>query len=215
MPQARPTLPQPILMLVTDSLRFPDGTLDDVVRDAVLGGVNIVQLREKHLERGELIEIGLRVREAIAGRALFFVNGDVEAARTLHADGVHLPSYGATVRDVRLRLGDQIIVSLAVHSAERALTAQQEGADLCVLGTAFETKSKPGKEPLGLAGLRNICEAVTIPVVAIGGITSANAPDVMRAGAAGIAVMGAILDAPLAGAAAADLRAAISSTVRA
>jgi thiamine-phosphate pyrophosphorylase len=204
-------------MLVTDRRRAEgrphDGeeALDDVVRDAVLGGVDVVQLREKDLDTTQLIAMGLHVRDAVADRALLFVNGDIAAARTLAADGVHLPADSAFVGEARGRLRDGVLVSVAVHSLEEAVRAEAAGADLLVLGTVFATASKPGITPLGIARVRAVCEAVRAPVVAIGGITAENAADVIGAGAAGVAVIGAICDAADARAAARALRSAIDA----
>ena len=201
MARARAALPHPAIVLVTDSRRRQardqqgEEWIDDVVREAVLGGVNVVQLREKHLQSGELIARGLHVRDAIAGRALLFVNGNVEAAAALAADGVHLPEDGPPIDEVRGRVGETMLISRAVHSLDAAVSAEREGADVLQLGTIFETPSKPGVTPLGIDGLREVCASVSVPVIAIGGITPRNAGDVLRAGAAGIAVIGAIFDA--------------------
>ena len=211
----RASLPRPVLMLVTDSTRRParahegEEWLDDVVREAVLGGVNIVQLREKHLPTVDLIKLGLHVRDVIADRALLVVNGDLEATRMLRADAIHLPSNGPTIRAVRAELGDSTLISRAVHSAEEAVRAQDEGADFIVLGTVFETASKPGVRPIGLDAVCEVCARVRIPVIAIGGIDASNAAAVLRAGAAGIAVIGAVMDAHDPRAAASELRTAI------
>ncbi len=217
MASARPSLPYPALVLVTDGLRLrgrrPAIELDHLVREAVLGGVNVVQLREKHLRTAELVELGLRVQAAIAGRALFLVNGDVEAARTLRADGIHLPSNGPTVGDARSSLGEHALISVAVHSVEDAVAAEDNGADMIQLGTAFATLSKPGIVPLGLDGVRTVCAAIRVPVVAIGGITVVNADSVVRAGASGVAVVSAILDATDARAHAGAIRRAIEAAV--
>jgi thiamine-phosphate pyrophosphorylase len=195
----RPPLPYPALVLVTDSVRLrgrtPASALEDVVREAVLGGVNVVQLREKHLPAEELVALGRRVRDAIAGRALFFVNGNLDAARMLSAGGVHLPAAGPSVAEARSRLGDGVLVSVAVHSLQDAVAAERAGADLLQLGTAFATASKPGVTPLGPDGIRRVCARTRIPVIAIGGIDAGNAARVMRAGAHGVAVVGAIMDA--------------------
>jgi len=208
---ARPGLPRPALMLVTDSARRPDGgeRIGHIVREAVCGGVNIVQLREKHLSGAQLIDLGRAVRDAIDGRALFFVNGDVEAAIALSADGVHLPEDGAAIADVRARVGERVLISRAVHSIDAARRAEREGVDLLQLGTIFETASKPGVQPLGIEGVRAVCAAVRLPVIAIGGISAANAADVLAAGAAGVAAIGAIFDAEEPRAAAAALAASI------
>jgi len=206
----------PALELVTDTQRRPRAEttglawLDDVVRDAVLGGVTIVQLREKGLATGDLIALGLHVRDAIARRALFFVNGDIEAAIALAADGIHLPADApVTVRDVRRRAGERVLVSRAAHSLDEALAAEDEGADIVQLGTVFETASKPGARTIGVEGVREACDRLAVPVIAIGGITTANARAVFDAGAAGVAVIGAIMDAAHPREAARDLRAAV------
>lgn len=200
-------------MLVTDRRRTGALPLHEIVRAAVLGGVNIVQLREKDLDTASLVAVGQRVMAAIAGRALLFVNGDLEAARAARADGVHLPESGPSVDEARKMLGRNMLVSVAVHSREGALAAAQAGADLLVLGTVFETSSKPGITTRGIEGVRAVCAAVQIPVIAIGGITAATARDVMRAGATGVAVIGAIMDAAEPEAAARALRATIDGTM--
>lgn len=210
-------LPSPIVMLVTDSSRRPavetsgESWLDDIVREAVLGGVNLVQLREKGLRSGELIALGLHVRDAIAGRASLFVNGDVDAAVALQADGIHLPEADVAVEDVRGRSGGGMLVSRAVHSVAAARHAAREGADLIVAGTVFASASHPGAETIGVEGLRAICAETRVPVVAIGGIDATNAGEAMRAGAAGVAVIGAVFDAEHPRAAAARLRGALEA----
>lgn len=194
---SRPRLPYPALVLVTDSRRL-DGEgarLCAIVREAVAGGVNVVQLREKHLSYDDLVALGGKVREAIGDQALFFVNGDVEAGIALDADGMHLPQDGASIGEVRARAGAAMFISQAVHSAEGARRAEQDGADLIQLGTVFETGSKPDARGIGTEGVRAVTARATIPVIAIGGITPSNAADVIGAGAAGVAVIGAILDA--------------------
>jgi thiamine-phosphate pyrophosphorylase len=212
-------LPAPALVVVTDTSRHPQtatsGTawLDDIVREAVLGGVNIVQLREKHISRGDLIALGLHVRDAIAGRALFFVNGDIEAALTLKADGVHLPEDGLSTGEVRARVGERMLISRAVHSVDAAVRAERSGADIVQAGTLFETASKPGGALLGINGLRDICAAVEVPVIAIGGISASNAAEALEAGAAGVAVISAIADSPAPREAAAILRRALDATI--
>jgi thiamine-phosphate pyrophosphorylase len=205
----------PALVLVTDTSRKPpretsgDAWLDDVVRDAVLGGVSVVQLREKHLASGDLIALGLHVRDAIAGRALLFVNGDVDVAVALGADGIHLPDDGPAIGAVRDRVGDNMLIARAVHSIDAAIRAERAGADVIQAGTVFETASKPGAPLLGIDGLRAICDAVDVPVIAIGGITVANAADAIAAGARGVAVISAIADATDPRGVAANLRRAV------
>lgn len=211
----RPEIARPALVLVTDTQRLsPDGpAIEDIVRQAVAGGVSIVQLREKAMDWPALLALGTRIRDAIGIEAMLFVNGDIEAARALNADGIHLPSYGQTIRDVRRRLGNDIIVSLAVHSIDGATRAVREGADGIQIGTLFASPSHADGRTLGLDALREACAAVVpVPVIAIGGISAANAGDAIAVGAAGVAVISAILDAHDSRVAAAELRAAIDAS---
>jgi len=200
-------------MLVTDTERLRGRDVADVVRAAVDGGVDVVQVREKSLAHGALVALATRVREAIAGRAMLFVNGDVEAAIEAGADGVHLPASGPAVAAVRARVGDALVISRAVHSIDAAVGAERDSADMLVLGTVFPSPSHPGAQTIGLDGVREVCVRVAIPVIAIGGITPANARDIMRAGAAGVAVIGSIMDADDPRAAAEALRIAIAAPV--
>ena len=199
----------PALMLVTDSSRLRGRALADVVRAAVEGGVTAVQLRDKMTSHDALLREGALVREAIGRRALFFVNGDADAAIALGADGVHLPEGGTPTAAVRARVGSAMLVSRAVHGVAAAERAEREGANIVQAGTLFETASKPGARTLGIDGLRALCDAVRVPVIAIGGVTAANAGRAIEAGAAGVAVIGAIFDADAPAAAARALRAAI------
>lgn len=203
----------PAVMLVTDASRLRGRALANVVRAAAGGGVNMVQLRDRDLSPGERLVRSGELRAALASRALLLVNADADAAVAAGADGLHLPA-----RDTRTRRGDipeHVLLSRAVHSVEEAAAAERAGADMLVLGTVFASASHPGGATIGLDGVRVVCEAVRVPVIAIGGITAANAGDVMRAGADGVAVIGAIFDAEDAWVAAAQLRAAVDAGARA
>jgi thiamine-phosphate pyrophosphorylase len=199
----------PAVVLITDSARLRGRAMVDVVGDAVEGGVNIVQVREKHLATAELTELAASVRARIGDRALLFVNGDVDAALASGADGVHLPERGMSVVTARARAGD-LLVSRAVHSLQAAMNAQGRGADLVQVGTVFPTASKPEGRVAGLDLVFTVAARMRIPVIAVGGITPANASTVLSAGAAGVAVIGAIMDAASPRDAAAVLRAAVT-----
>lgn len=203
--------PSPALVLVTDASRLRGRDLAWVVGEAVAGGVNAVQLRERALAHDALVALGRRVRDITAGRALLFVNADVAAAIEIGADGVHFPESQADDATPTATL----LVSRAVHSIDAAVAAQRAGAELIQLGTVFETASHPGVPAIGAHGVREVCERVGAPVIAIGGVTATNAASVMRAGAAGVAVIGAILDAQDPRTAAIELAAAIGDAVRA
>lgn len=208
-------LTRPALVLVTDAGRLRGRAIEDVVREAVLGGVDAVQLRDKDCAHTALLGLGARVRDAIAGRALFAVNSDIDAAFVLRADCVHLPEGGASIAAARARLGGAVLVSCAVHSVDAAVRAERDGADLVQVGTVFPSASHPNGAAIGTEGVRAVCDAVTLPVIAIGGITAAKAGDVIRAGAAGVAVIGAILDAADPRQAASELRGAIDAVIAA
>jgi len=115
------------------------------------------------------------------------------------------------IHDLRANPCAEMVISRAVHSCDGAMQAERDGADMLVLGTVFPSKSHPGGPTIGVEGVRAVCDSVQIPVIAIGGITARNAPDVMRAGASGVAVISAIFDAGDPRAAAAELRAAIDA----
>ncbi|OGO53434.1 MAG: thiamine-phosphate diphosphorylase [Chloroflexi bacterium RBG_16_68_14] len=187
--------PAPCLMLITDRARLRGRSPEEVASQAVDGGVCAVQLREKDLEGGELYHLAVGLHSVLRGRALFLVNDRVDVALAAGADGVHLPEHGLPGRAVREMVGEACIVGRSVHSVEAAVRAEAEGADFVEVGAVYETASKPGAAPAGVELVRAVAEAVHVPVVAVGGITAEKVAEVVEAGADGIAVIGAILDA--------------------
>jgi thiamine-phosphate pyrophosphorylase len=177
----------PRLMLVTNRLATRRPLLD-VIRGAVAGGVDTVQVREKDLDSADLLELARRIRDA-ASPANAVVNGSIEIARRLGI-GVHLPEAGPTIQQARAVLGSKAMIGRSVHSIETAMAS--DGADYVIVGHVFTTVSKPGVPPLGLEGLSAIVQASPVPVIAIGGIDRNNARQVIAAGAKGVAVMSAI-----------------------
>jgi len=157
---------------------------------AVAGGATIVQLRRKGVSTDELVEAGRPFREL---PATFIVNDDVEAAIRLGADGVHL---GREDTGAERALQAGLVLGLSAASVDEALAAERTGASYVGAGPVWATPSKLDADPpIGLEGLAEICAAVSIPVVAIGGIDASNAADCVRAGAAGVAVIRAARDA--------------------
>lgn len=189
-----PPLPAsvPPLHLVTDRLRCGGRDLLVVVEAALAGGVGAVHVREKDLPAGELYRLAVALLPLTrrAG-ALLLVNDRLDVARAAGADGVELPATGLPV-DAARRLWPEGIVGASVHSPEAAARAAREGADFVLLGTIYRTASHPGVAGAGPALVRRAVAATACPVVAIGGITAANAPEVRRAGAQGVAVITAI-----------------------
>ncbi len=162
----------------------------ETARIAVEGGATIVQLRLKGASTGELVETGRPFREL---PAKFVVNDDVEAAIELGADGVHL---GRDDRGAERALEAGLMLGLSAASVEEARTVENEGASYIGAGPVWKTPSKPDADPpIGLDGLAEICTAVSLQVVAIGGVDASNAADCIRAGAAGVAVIRAAKDA--------------------
>lgn len=186
----RARLPVPCLMMVTDS-RLAGGAdaLVLAVRQALSGGVNVVQLREKHLPPDQLLGLARRLREATSGRALLLVNGPIEVAVDSDADGLHLPENAPSVQ----RPHEMFLIGRSVHSLEAAERAAAESADYVVAGPVFQTASHPGEPAAGIRLIRGTSTAVPLPVLAIGGITAEGVGPVMRAGASGVVVISAIL----------------------
>ena len=159
-------------------------------RAAVEGGATVVQLRRKEASTDELVEAGAGFGEL---PATFVVNDDVEAAIRLRADGVHLGS-----KDVGAEraLAAGLVLGTSAAGVDEARAGEAQGAGYVGAGPVWATPSKPDADPaIGLDGLAEICRAVSVPVVAIGGIDASNAADCIRAGAAGVAVIRAAADA--------------------
>ena len=192
------------LILVTD----PRPNLAERVRAAVRGGVDIVQLRDKHALREDLLPLAENLRGICeeAG-AVFTVNDDVELARLSSAHGVHLGQEDGSLAQARSVLGPDAIVGRSVGSAEEAIEAVREGADYLGVGTIYATPTKPEEAADGPALLGEVSDlGLVVPWFAIGGITRETAGEAARAGAYGFAVVRAVLDADDPAPAARELR---------
>ena len=162
----------------------------ETARAAVEGGATVVQLRLKDAPTDEVVERGRGFRELLT---TFVVNDDVEAALRLGADGVHL---GRADSGAERALERGLMLGLSAATVREAADAEARGAAYVGAGPVWETPSKADADPpIGLEGLRRICAAVSIPVVAIGGIDASNARACIEAGAAGVAVIRAARDA--------------------
>jgi thiamine-phosphate pyrophosphorylase len=165
----------------------------EAARLAVDGGATVIQWRLKDVPRVDVVERGRATRSLCARHGVtFIVNDDVEAALMLGADGVHL---GRADPGAEAAKQHGLVLGLSAANVEEAHAAEGRG-DYIGVGPVWATPSKPDADPpLGLDGLREICAAVTTPVVAIGGINTSNAADCIRAGAAGVAVIRAAREA--------------------
>ena len=204
-----PALPSPIVALVTSrALAGGEDALVEAVAQAVANGVNLVQMREKDLPDAAQLALARRLRDATDGKALLFVNDSLSVAEACGADGVHLGERSRSVAAVRAAAARPILVGRSAHDADGARAAAEQGASLIVAGAVNPSPTHPDQAPAGV-GLVSACAAVGVPVVAIGGVTADNAGEAMRAGAAGVAVISAVLGAPRPGEAAAELAAAV------
>lgn len=192
-PSLRPTT----LALVTDLALVPDwGELTNRVVAAVRGGVNLVQVRAKSLSHLEQEKLASMLVQVIGSSARVVVNGDPEIALSSGASGVHLPENSKIeISKARTILGPNTLIGRSVHSVKAAVQAEIDGADYVFFGTVFPSRSHPGGPTSGIAGITEATDAVSIPVVGIGGITAQNCKGVIDAGATGVAVIGAILGA--------------------
>jgi len=170
----------------------PEGLL----RAALSGGVDIVQLREKSLPRREIELAALTFRRLCATySALFIVNDDPDLARACRADGVHVGQDDIPAREVRETLGPDAIVGLSTHSEEQIAGANEEPVDYISVGPIWETPTKEGRPAVGLELISHAARNAGHPFFAIGGIDPANAGEVVRAGAQRLCVVRAIRDA--------------------
>ena len=186
----------PGLCLVTDSSVPLHAPLEEVVAEAVSGGVGMVQLREKSLSTSDLYRLAVRLRRATLAKALLMVNDRLDVALAVEADGVHLPSDSLPACVAKKLGGGRLLVGRSVHSVEEAVVAETEGVDYLMLGTIYGTASHPGRPPSGSGLIEAVKARVRTHIYAIGGINASNAGEVMRAGADGVAVIRSILGAP-------------------
>lgn len=187
----------PSLYLVTDVVLAAGRPLDDLVRGAIEGGVTMVQYRDKRSStRGMIATVrGLLEVTRKAGRPLV-VNDRVDVALATDADGVHLGQEDMPAALARRLLGPERILGVTAAGPEQAGEAERAGADYIGCSAVFATPTKPDSgTPLGLEGVRGLVASTNLPVVAIGGVRRDNAAELLEAGAAGLAVVSAIMGA--------------------
>ena len=182
-----------LLYAITDRHWLGERTLYDVVRESLEGGATFLQLREKDLDDARFFEEAVRL-QAMAKEygAPFVVNDNVDIALRMDADGVHVGQSDMEAGDVRALLGPDKILGVSAQTVEQAVLAEQRGADYLGVGAVFPAGSKDDSVEVCAETLKAICEAVSIPVVAIGGITLENTKTLAGSGICGIAVISAI-----------------------
>ena len=182
-----------LLYAVTDRHWLGERTLYDVVRESLEGGVTFLQLREKNLDEEHFYEEAVELQKMTAEYGVpFVINDNVDIALRMNADGVHVGQNDMEAGDVRALIGPDKILGVSAQTVEQAVLAEQRGADYLGVGAVFPTGSKDDAVEVSHETLKAICEAVSIPVVAIGGITRENTPLLAGSGIVGIAVISAI-----------------------
>lgn len=182
------------LYLVTDRHCLRGRDFYEAVEEALRAGVTLLQLREKELGMEELLAEGEKVKALCRKyKVPFLVDDNVEAAKILGADGVHLGQEDEAIQKARAVLGQEAIIGISAHNLEEALEAQAQGADYLGVGALYPTGSKKDASVLAPGRFQEIIQAVQIPVVGIGGIHEAQLDQVMDQGAAGCAMISAIL----------------------
>lgn len=205
-----------LLYAVTDRHWLGDRTLLDVVKESLDGGVTMLQLREKTLEEGRFLEEARELQALCRERHVpFIVNDNVDIAKAMDADGIHVGQSDMEALDVRAKLGPDKIIGVSAHTVEEALLAERHGADYLGVGAVFPTGSKDDADEVSYETLKAICDAVSIPVVAIGGVSQANVAQLAGSGICGVAVISAIYAQKDIKAAAADLKTAVEEMLNA
>lgn len=188
---------------ITDARLSRAGNRADVLA-AVAAGVRVVQYREKEADTAAVLAEARELRRLCHG-PLFLLNDYVEIALDVDADGVHIGQEDMPLPEARRLLGPHKIIGVTVNSVDQALAAAQGGADYLGVSPIFATRTKPDAgEPAGLSLLREIRRLVSLPLIAIGGITLENAPAVIAAGADGLCAISAVVTRP-------DVRAAVEA----
>lgn len=182
-----------LLYAVTDRSWLNGRTLYEQVEEALKGGVTFVQLREKNLDDTAFLQEAKEIKELCARfHVPFVINDNVDIAAEIDADGVHVGQSDMEAGDVRKKLGPDKIIGVSAQTVEQALRAQAHGADYLGVGAVFPTGSKADAVEVSRDTVREICRAVDIPVIAIGGITKENVIELKGTGICGIAVISAI-----------------------
>ena len=182
-----------LLYAVTDRAWTKDVSLYEQVEQTLKGGTTFVQLREKDLSYEDFLQEGKEIQELCKKYQVpFVINDNVQLAKELDADGVHIGQDDMEISEARNLIGSNKILGVSVQTVEDAIFAEKEGADYLGVGAVFSTSTKLDAVDVSYQMLKEICAAVKIPVVAIGGINKNNMLDLQNSGICGVAVVSAI-----------------------
>ena len=182
-----------LLYAVTDRHWLNGRSLNEVVKESLDGGVTFVQLREKELDDETFLKEAKEL-QSLCGEyhVPFVINDNVDIAMKINADGVHVGQSDMEAGDVRSKLGPDKIIGVSAATVEQAVLAEKRGADYLGVGAVFPTGSKDDAVDVSHETLKAICEAVSIPVIAIGGISKKNIHELSGSGICGVAVISSI-----------------------
>lgn len=184
------------LYLVTDRHWLANRNLEDDVEKAILGGVTMVQLREKNIDNDSFIELAKKVKQVCNKyKVPFIINDNLEVALAIDSDGIHIGQDDLPASLVRQKIGPDKILGVSAHNLDEAIAAKKAGATYLGAGAMFSTTTKDNTTNLSIEQLQAITKNVDIPVVAIGGINYDNCLSLKNCNLAGIAVVSAIMAA--------------------
>lgn len=185
-----------LLYAVTDRMWTGKKTLYEQIEDALKGGITCLQLREKHLDDENFLEEALKIK-SLCNRynVPLIINDNVDIALKCGADGVHIGQHDMNVANARKLMGDDMIIGVSARTVEQAILAEKNGADYLGVGAVFNTSTKTDASSVSFQTVSEICKAVSIPVVAIGGISSENILQLSGLGIDGVALVSAIFSA--------------------
>lgn len=182
-----------LLYAVTDRSRLNGKALYDQVEQALKGGVTFIQLREKELDEHSFLKEAVEIKKLCQSFGVpFIINDNLEIALKTDSDGIHVGQSDMNAGDVRKLIGRNKILGVSAQTAEQAIYAEKQGADYLGVGAVFHTDSKSDAEYVSYDTLKQICEAVNIPVIAIGGIGIHNILELKGSGICGVAVISAV-----------------------
>ena len=182
-----------LLYAITDRAWLKGKTVAEAVEEAILGGATCIQLREKNLSDEEFLKTAMDVKAVTDKYNIpFIINDNVDIAVRVGADGAHIGQDDEEIKSAREKLGADKIIGLSAATVEEAVQAEQSGADYIGVGAVFNTLTKLDANTVSFETLKEICNTVKIPVVAIGGISKDNAIQLAGTGIEGISVVSAI-----------------------
>lgn len=204
-----------LLYAITGGLNIDRQSLYTKTEEAIKGGATIVQLREKNLNYVDFLSEASEIQKLCDKYKIpFVINDNTDIAKEIECDGVHIGQDDMSVSEARQLLGNDKIIGVSVQNVKQAIKAEDEGADYLGVGAIFQTKSKDDAENVSTDTLKRICQSVTIPVVAIGGITKDNVALLKDKGICGVAVISEIFCATDVKNAAKELKSKVQSVIR-